>query len=574
MKKFRILSLFMVVFIILAIVASGCGKKAPDTSKPAETSETAKESEQGTESESSTESGESGEYSEPYTFTHYFNYDWWGIKPWGEDEVSKYLSKKFNVHVEFAKPDSDPAAKLNVMISSGDLPDSIMMDRGPDNIRLARLGLLQPLEPFMTKNPNLQENLLPQTIELLKIDGKLYGIPNWPRTAPTGGNDVWMYNLRIWQDAGSPKLETFEDLYAFAKKVKTDVTKTREGLSTIPFMTDATGDGWRLANAFYRSYGGVLNGWYTVLDGKYRLAFRDPVFKEVSLELNKWWREGLIAETQFTDTTDQILEKATNGRIALFYYDHSQDDNNHFRKILKKNHPDDSYELVQPNVFPPAKGLSPNDIYGDITSTVGWNVTCITTKAKNPQRIFDLWTYLLTREAAIIQMYGPPGFLWDTLDDQGLPILKKAEGELTAEERDRLGLWFWMIPGHSDHVDTIKFAVNDKLPEEKRNWVVSMQAHIVTPTKLLSDEFVGIGDVIDPQSDLGIQRTLCEDYIKANYPKVIMAKSPEEAEKVYEDIIKFCDQNGMPQIEETYDKKYQDNVKRFGTVLKKGRYAK
>lgn len=183
-------------------------------------------------------------------------------------------------------------------------------------------------------------------------------------------------------------------------------------------------------------------------------------------------------------------------------------------------------------------------------------------------------SYFLTREAAIIQMYGPPGQLWDTLDDQGLPILKKAEGELTAEERDRLGLWFWMIPGHSDHVDTIKFAVNDKLPEEKRNWVVSMQAHILTPTMLLSDEFVGIGETIDPQSDLGIQRTLCEDYIKANYPKVIMAKSPEEAEKVYEDIIKFCDENGMPQIEETYDKKYQDNVKRFGTVLKKGRYAK
>jgi len=573
MKKFRFLSLFIVAFFILAVLVSGCGRKEPETSTPAETPETEKGSEEGTGTNSES-SGESGEDLEPYTFTHYFNYDWWDIKPWGEDEVSKYLSKKFNIHVEFSKPDSDPAAKLNVMISSGDLPDSIMMDRGPDNIRLARLGLLQPLEPFMEKNPNLQENLLPQTIELLKIDGKLYGIPNWPRRAPTGGNDVWMYNLRLWQDAGSPKLETFEDLYAFAKKIKTDVPKNREGLPTVPFMTDATGDGWRLANAFYRSYGGVLNGWYTVIDGKYRLAFRDPVFKEVSLELNKWWREGLIAETQFTDTTEQMLEKATTGRIALLYYDHSQDDTNHFRQILRKNIPGDSYEIVQPNPFPPAKGLLPNDIYGDITSTVGWNVTCITTKAEKPQRIFDLWSYFLTREAAIIQMYGPQGHLWDTLDDQGLPILKKAEGDLTAEERDRLGLWFWMIPGHSDHVDTIKFAVNDKLPEEKRNWVVSMQAHILTPTKLLSDEFVGIGETIDPQSDLGIQRTLCEDYIKANYPQVIMAKSPEEAEKVYEDIIKFCDENGMPQIEETYDKKYQDNVKRFGSVLKKGRYAK
>ena len=245
-----------------------------------------------------------------------------------------------------------------------------------------------------------------------------------------------------------------------------------------------------------------------------------------------------------------------------------------FRKILMKNYPGDSYEITLPNPFPPAKVLPPSDIYGDITATVGWNVTCITTQAENPQRIYDLWSYLLTREAAIIQQYGPPGHLWETLDDEGLPILKKGEGELTAEERDRLGLWFWMIPGHSDHVDTIKFALNDKLPEEKRDWVVSMQAHIMTPTKTLSDEFVGIGDVIDPQSDMGINRTLCEDYIKANFPSVIMAKSTEEAEKIFDDIVKFLDENGMPAIEEEYDKKYQDNVKCFGTALKKGRYAK
>jgi len=73
-----------------------------------------------------------------------------------------------------------------------------MMDRGTDNIRLAQLGLLQPLEPFMEQNPNYQDNVLPQTIELLKIDGKVYGIPNWSRKAASGGNDVWIYNLRLW----------------------------------------------------------------------------------------------------------------------------------------------------------------------------------------------------------------------------------------------------------------------------------------------------------------------------------------------------------------------------------------
>lgn len=565
MDKKRILCLILAAFMLVGI-AVGCGKTS-ESDKPAETKE-AEKKDTTTKDATTGETADSEEL-EPYTFTHYFNYDWWGLKPWGEDEVSKALKEKFNVHVEFSKPDSDPQAKLNVMISAGDLPDSIMMDRGVDNIRLAELGLLQPLEPFMEKNKNYENNILPSTIEMLKINGKLYGIPNWARKAASGGNDAWIYNLRLYQEAGSPKLETFEDLYNFAMKVKNEIPTTKEGLSTIPVIMDQSTDGWRFARAFYRSYGGVLEGWYTVYNGKYQLAFRDPVFKEASLEINRWWRSGLISETQFTDTPEQILEKIVAGRTALLFYDQSLDETNKFRRILRETYPDDSYEMVSPFPYPPAKGLPTSKIYADHQSTVGWNVTCITTKAENPQRIFDLWTYFLTEEAAILQMYGPQGQYWDSLDSDGLPILKKPESELTTDEINRLGLWFWMIPGQSDNVDRIKFAVNAKLPKEKQNWVINNQANVLTPIMWLTDEFVGIGDVIDPKSEEGINRTLCEDFIKANYPKMIMAETAEEAEKIYESIIDFCDKNGMPAIEEAYDKKYKENVALVGTGLKK-----
>ena len=225
--------------------------------------------------------------------------------------------------------------------------------------------------------------------------------------------------------------------------------------------------------------------------------------------------------------------------------------------------------MVSPFPYPPAKDLPTSKIYGDIDVSTGWNVTCITKNAKDPQRIFDVWSYLLTKEAAILQMYGPQGQLWDTLDSDGLPVLKKPESELTSEEVDRLGLWFWMIPGQSDNVDSTKFAVNAKLPADKQSWVINNQANILTPTKVLSDEFVGIADIIDPKSDEGIKRVLCEDYIKAQYPKVLSAKSAAEAEKIYQGIIDFCDKNGMGKIEEIYDNKYKENVKITGTCLKK-----
>jgi putative aldouronate transport system substrate-binding protein len=546
MKKSR--KLFLLISLVLAftMIVTGCKKEEP--AAPVD--------------------GDSGKL-EHYTFTHYFNYDWWGLKPWAEDEVSKYLKEKFNVTVEFQKPDSDPQAKLNIMISSGDLPDSIMMDRGTDNIKLAQLGLLQPLEPLMEKNPNLTANVLETTREMLKIDGKLYSIPNWSRSAATGGNNAWIYNERLYKAAGSPKLETFEDLYAYAKKIKTDVTKNNEGLPTIPVIFDSTADGHFVGAAFYRSFGGVANGWYTAINGNYQLIFRDPVFKEATMEVNKWWREGLMAETQFTDTGDQILEKIVAGRTALMYYDQSRDESNKFRRILKESFPDDSYEMVQPFPYPPAKGLSKDKIYADVQSTIGWNVTCITKNAKNPQRIFDLWSHFLTKEGSILQMYGPKGDYWDNLDSDGLPILKKPESELTTEEINRLGLWAWMIPGQSDNVDSTKFAVNAKMPKEKQNWVINNQSNIITPLMWLSDEFVGIGETIDSKSDEGIKRVLIEDYIRAQYPKVLMAKTAAEAEKLYDDIIDFANKNGMAKIEEIYNNKYQQNVKLVGTGLKK-----
>lgn len=554
----------IVTILIVAVAAVGCGQNRQSSLEGAKTAE-------GTNAaptKSATGTSTSG--LEPYKFTHYFNYEWWGLKPWGEDAVSKVLKEKFNVHIEFSKPDSDPQAKLNVMISAGDLPDSIMMDRGVDNRKLAELGLLQPLEPFMAKNPTLQQNLLPTTMEMLKIKGKLYGIPNWPRKAATGGNDAWIYNGRLFKDAGSPKLETLDDLYNYALKIKKDIPKNREGLPTIPVMFDYSTDGQKLGLAFYRSFGGVIaNNWYTVKAGKYQLAFRDPVYKQASMELNKWWRAGLLSETQFSDTKEQILEKIVAGRTALLYYDQSANESNKFRRILMESFPDDTYEMVKPFPYPPANGLPVSKIYPDFKETVGWNVTCISKNAKNPQRIYDLWSYLLTQEACILQMYGPKGELWSTLNEKGLPILKKSESELTTEEINRLGLWFWMIPGHSDHVDNTKFAVNAMQPKEKQNWVINNQANILTPIMWISDEFVGINEVIDSKSNEGIKRTLCEDYIKAQYPKVIMASSAAEAEKIYNGIIDFCDKNGMPAVEALYDKKYKENVALVGTGLKK-----
>jgi len=504
---------------------------------------------------------------EPFTFTHYYHFVGRPIRPWGEDETSKYIAEKFNVHIEFTAAETDPATELSIKVASGDLPDSIMIPRGEDKLRLVDLGLLNPLGPLMEAHDNLEDNVLPTALDRISVDGVLYGIPHYPRKRASGGGFTWIYNRRLFEDAGSPNLNTLEDLYNFAKTVRDKLPYNREGLSVTPVQFVATPNAWQVARAFYRSFGGMLDGlWYTVLNGNYTFIFRDPIFKEAVMEANRWWRERLFSETQFTDTPDMILERIVAGRTALLFYNMALEEMNRFRTLLMESFPDDSYEITA-FPYPPARGLDIGDIYGDHQVSVGGAVTVITEDAQNPQKIFDFWSWFLTREANIMHMFGPQGHLWETLNEDGFPILKRPMIQVTAEERTRLGLWSWADPAQSDHLDSVKFAVNNMQPPEKREWVTTNQELILTPTLLFTDEFVGVFEAIDPKSTEEINRTRIMEYINANFPLVIMASTAEEAERIFNDILAFADQNGMTDIEEIKNQKYQENVRLGGTVF-------
>lgn len=553
--KFKLLGRALAIALIPVMLAGCTTTNTPAGSTPS--------SEGSTASQQPTTGGEEGSDTlEPYSYNLYFNYDWWSIKPWGEDATSAYLKEKFNVDIEFTKPDADPEAKLNIMISSGELPDAIMMDRDQNMLQLAKNGLLQSLDPLRANNTDYDDNVLPETRELLKIDGELYTIPQWTRKAPAGGNLSWLYNKKMYEQVGSPDLSTFEGMYTYAKAVKDSIPQTDEGASVIPMATaTAKTDGAEIMHGFYRSFGGSLPiyDWYSSVDNELKVVFRDPLYRDAIMEANKWLREGLISETMFSDSNEQTTEKVSGGRTALLYYDFSSDNWNNFRKMLQETDPENDYVIVTDPIYPPAAGLSPDKIYADAQSSASGDGIQITIKAEQPQRIFDVHSYLMTKEGSITQMYGPRGTLWDELDNDGNPILLKAESEISSTESNQLGLWYWIIPGHADNVDTTKFAVNAMLPAEKQSWVINNQANVFTPQMFITNEYFGLRDTVDSRTDLGIQRTLCEDQIKAMVPRIIMADSPEKAATLYDELLQFLDDNGMPEVEKAYNEKYQAN---------------
>lgn len=576
----KALAAVMAASMILTVAGCGGGgnSSTAESSTSSKTESSAAESTDGGDA-SSEVTGSSGpdDTTEPYEFDAYYSYQG-SVKPWGEDAASKYMNEKFNIKVNYSCPEADADSKLNLMISSDDLPDVIILDRNANWLKLINLGKLVDINTLKYEGCSFDEDILESTQKLLSVNGGLYGIPNWARKGATGGNMSWMVNHDVYEQLGSPELKTLEDLHQFMLDAKEKGVKTSDDQSIFPWLPRQDDNGFYTVSAIYRSYGhpNLIDTYWSQADNDVKLAVYDDNYIAALKIANQWYKEGLFPETTYTDSNDQFVEKLANGRAAVTYYDFSQDDTNHFRTLLKEKDGNTydllGWELKDSPIYPAADGV--DYVYGEEGGTVGWNVNCITTKAENPQRIFDLYSWMLTKDGSINMMYGPEGGLWEGKDEEGNPILKKPEEELTSDEKNAAGCWFWSQPAHSDNVDLTKYAVNEQQPEASRSWVISIQNHVFTPEdsihpaipgqKFLTDENTGLSLEIDPTDDLGMARQAITDECKMRIPQIIMASDDATFDKLVQDLKDFAESNQVHDIEKIYTDKRASNIELQG----------
>lgn len=584
MKK-RVLATLLAVALVAGCFA-GCGgndtSSAGGTSSVASTPADTSEPAESTPEASGTNYGSTGpdDTSEHVDFTVYYNYASW-THPWGEDEYSAFLSEKFNVGMSWSAGENDPDAKLNLMMSSGDMPDMVISERGPVNNKVARVGMLVDLETLMYPGCSFETDIPESVRNMLRIDGVLYGIPNWARSGATGGNYQWMINSQIYNEIGADNVDvsTLEGLHDFALAAKEGGYTSYNGGSIYPFLCTNTDNGYYVYFPMFRALGGraLLDSYWTQEDGKIEFGVDNEKFVEALKIANTWYNEGLFSAEVFTDSQQQFEEKLTNGRAALLWYDYSQDNTNNFRRITLEQSGNEQDWLVigydvgeEDQQFPGAEGTTVT--YGDEAGGIGWNVNCITTACENPQRMFDVFTYMLTPEGSLYMQYGPEGGTMlesvDTSGDLPLPVLKKDVSAFTSEETNAAGAWFWSQPAQSDYVDGIKFALNDQLDPDQQDWVVTRQAHLSSyrpddphiGQKFMTDQLTNITGEIDPQDALGICQKNIEDQCKAQLPKIIMASSEDEFNKLVQELSDFAKSNSVEEINAIWQAKFDDNV--------------
>lgn len=593
----RILALLLALALVASVFAA-CGNDSSSSSSSSggesKTSSTASGDDASTPEDTGDEGQEpSGTSTGPdptdefYEWTHYWYYDSQAIKEWGVDAASKHISNLFNINIKFTKPDADPESKINIMFSGDDLPDSLKLPQGRILKTAAQSGKLVDFEQFMYPEMSLNEDMPEEIRELLKVDGVFYGPTDWFRTIATGGNYQWILNSKEYEDAGKPALNTLEDIHKFMLDAKDRAGKTYNGQDIQPFGTYPDNRGYYIYWPLFRALGGrgIVEGCFTQEDGKIDFAARNELMVEALKMGNQWFNEGLYTADVFTQTPEQWLETVTNGRPAIMWYDFSQDDTNNFRRIVQEQsegkvsyevlgHPMNE-DLKDYPMFPAAEGV--DVVFGDENNRIGGDVSCISVKAERPQRIADVWAYMVSREGSINMMYGPsteedPAGLWTKLDADGIPQLTKPYGDYSSAEFDAAGAWFWASPANADWVDTVKFAVNDQQPEEKRNWTVTTQAHMtsfdeenpVMGQKIVSDQNIRMNTVIDAQSDLGVNLKAITDEWQARVPQILMAKDEAEFNKLLGDLVAFAESNNIDEICSQWQANFDSNIKKQG----------
>ncbi|WP_165842359.1 extracellular solute-binding protein [Paenibacillus xerothermodurans] len=226
--------------------------------------------------------------------------------PAPDNPVWKEFEKKTNTKLNITwVTGPDYVDRLNVVLSSGDLPDLLKLDdmTNPLFQQMVKQGAFWDLTPFLRDYPHLME--YPKVIwENTKIDAKNYVVPV---ARPLNGF-AFAGIRKDWLDKlGLQVPQTMDDFYNVMKAFK---EKQPEG------KADTFGYTMR-AQEFIEYVFTNTNGRWKEVNGSLIDANFDPGMREALLYKHKLYAEGLIPPDYSVMKDNQFWDMATSGRAGI-----------------------------------------------------------------------------------------------------------------------------------------------------------------------------------------------------------------------------------------------------------------
>ncbi len=429
MRKYHLNILFSIL-LILTIVLTACSPAAAPTAavqesaKPEPTATTAPtEAPAQPEAPAAGAVNPAGEFpivDEPITLKIML-VQTTGVSDYETNAFTQWLEEKTNINLDFdiaPMAQSENRQKLNLVLASGQRPDSIMNFGIPLDMQqtLADQGLIMPLDDLIEEyglefKEVMKAYPVKETFSL--ADGKMYSMPHINDCYHCSlSQKAWIY--KPWLDKLGLEVPTTTDEFEQVLLAFKDKDPNGNGKADEIAWSGAQTGSWHAAldqfimNAFiYNSGLGTVNHMY-VEDGKIKMAYAEPGWKEGIIYLNKLYNEGLIDPEIFTnDMTkhkglgeypDTAVMGFTQAGWPGMFIDWNAGASNRWQE----------YVPVPPLKGPSGLQQSPMNPYG----FGGTGAAMITKDNKYPEASFRLIDLMYSYEATMRSVYGVPGEQW------------------------------------------------------------------------------------------------------------------------------------------------------------------
>ena len=543
MKKSKNRIVSLVASLILLSSLCACGNPS-STSSNSEGSNISAETKQAASLQEYLK--EANASTEPFEFTHFVNFDWWMGSGWGETTAGKWFSEHTGAKMDVVKAKQSDSQELNILMSTGDLPDVITLDINDALLgQLIKKGDVWDLNELIDKEVPALRNYIPE--EMFKYhsteDGKFCYITNFMRTAADLENPDYrvvdestqLFFIRedVFEAIGKPEIKTPDDFVNMLAKIKEKFPDLIP-LYTGPYAQDSS---------WFKTYGfggnlSFMNQFglskYVNDNSKITSVVRTENFKNYLKFMNDIYNEGYWDETSFVDSTEVRDTKYATGQYAVLASDHS----------TVNTVPKDVCKYVALDCFDSAKITKADS---------GWTATVISKNAKNPERILKALGWLLTPEGEMFSSVGVEGVHSKRLENGILKVTddfrqKTIENPKIDETEGSCSyIWFkdsnWcLMPLWTDE--------SQFTAQEVQTWQDRFADHFK------SDVFLGL---MDPKGDTdeGVILAKLHELAQNYMPKIIMAKDNGSSMAEYQDFIDQCQSLGLEKVENYWTAKYK-----------------
>lgn len=349
------------------------------------------------------------------------------VLSYNDNCVTRYLEQETGIDLEFVlfpTAYKDAQERLLQMVENGEKLPDIILGIVDDRLRvkLGKEGILADITPyFETSSFYMQNSLAGMSqgeqaylwAQLPEQDGGIYAFPAFgtydgpDRCAYLGAiNQVWAQ--KVGMDAA--KIDTVGEVYQFLKKVS---------------ETDLNGNGeYDEMGMLYRqgSYRSNLEQWvinayvycvdddvFNVTGGQVWSPYATAEYRQALIELNKWFREGLIEKKTYDGFTDLDMKNMLAQRNMAIWGGHPSLMTSGSKKV------GDTYAPL--NVLSDETGLGG---YAALRSPYNLKKDAfITAQCREPELAFRLLDFMWDETCDHVMRYGEEGVHWEHINGTG-----------------------------------------------------------------------------------------------------------------------------------------------------------